>query len=294
MEVRMLRYFLTLVHEENITKAAERLHITQPTLSRQLMELEEELGVQLFKRGKGRITLTDEGMLLRRRAEEIVDLTTKTEREFSEHKNLIGGEISIGAGETYSMHLLAKGMRSFSVEYPSVKYRLYSGNADDIKERIDKGLLDLGLLLEPVNIEKYDWIKLPAKETWGVVMRKDSPLADKAFISAEDLARKPIFIPNRNSVRDELKHWFGDEYKNINIAATFNLIYNAAVMVEEGLGYAVTLENLANVGDHSEICFIPLYPRMETGAVIVWKKNEVFSLTVNKFIESLKTSFREG
>ena len=182
MEIRVLKYFLTVAREESITKGAEILHITQPTLSRQLMQLEEELRVQLFIRGKNKIILTDEGMLLRRRAEEIVDLVGRTEKEFDEHDNLIGGEIFIGAGETNAMHTLADLIKEFNKEYPQVKYNLYSGNADDIKERIDKGLIDIGLLTEPVNIEKYDFIRLPNKEAWGVLMQKDSPLAKKEYI----------------------------------------------------------------------------------------------------------------
>ncbi|WP_347564850.1 LysR family transcriptional regulator [Clostridium intestinale] len=179
MEIRVLKYFLTVTRVENITKAAELLHITQPTLSRQLMQLEEELRAQLFLRGKNKITLTEEGMLLKRRVEEIIDLADKTEREFSEQDDLIGGEVFIGAAEINSMHVLADVIQGFREKYPRVKYNLHSGNADDVKEKIDKGLIDIGLLLEPVNIEKYDFIRLPQKETWGLLMSKDSPLAQK-------------------------------------------------------------------------------------------------------------------
>lgn len=293
MEIRVLKYFLTVAREENITKAAEALHITQPTLSRQLMHLEEKLRVQLFIRGKNKITLTDEGMLLRRRAEEIVDLADRTEREFIEHDNLIGGEIFIGAGETYAMHVLADLIKKFNKEYPQVKYNLYSGNADDIKERIDKGLIDIGLLTEPVNIEKYDFIRLPNKETWGVLMQKDSPLAKKEYIKPEDLTNIPIINTKRSIVQNEIENWFGVQYEKLNIIATYNLIYNAAIMVEEGLGYAVCLEKLVNINDETNLCFKPFYPKLETGAVIVWKKHQVFSTATAKFIEIIMNALKQ-
>lgn len=182
MEIRVLTYFLTVAREENITRAAEVLHITQPTLSRQLVQLEQELGVKLFERGKSKITLTDEGVLLRRRSEEIVDLTDKTEKEFIEQNNIMGGEIFIGSGETNNMHIMADLIKKFSEEYPNVKYNFHSGNADDIKERINKGLIDIGLLMEPISIEKYEYVRLPIKEIWGVLVSKESPLAQKEYI----------------------------------------------------------------------------------------------------------------
>jgi DNA-binding transcriptional LysR family regulator len=293
MEIRVLKYFLMVAREENITKAAEVLHITQPTLSRQLVQLEDELGARLFIRGKTKITLTDEGMLLRRRAEEIVDLADKTEKEFSEHDNFIGSEIFIGAAETSAMHVLADSIKKFSKEYPQVKYNLYSGNADDIKERIDKGLIDMGLLTEPVNIEKYDFIRLPQKEIWGVLMPKDSPLAKKEYIRPDDLAQMPIINTKRSIVQNEIENWFGVDYQKLNVIATYNLIFNAAIMVEEGLGYAICLERLVNINDETKICFKPFYPELETGLVIVWKKHQVFSTATTKFIENIKDSFKE-
>jgi len=292
MEIRVLKYFLMVAREENITKAAEVLHITQPTLSRQLVQLEDELGARLFIRGKTKITLTTEGMLLRRRAEEIVDLADKTEKEFSEHDDFIGGEIFIGAAETSAMHVLADSIKKFIKEYPQVKYNLYSGNADDIKERIDKGLIDMGLLTEPVNIEKYDFIRLPQKEIWGVLMQKDSPLAKKEYIRSDDLIGMPIINTKRSIVQNEIENWFGVDYQKLNVIATYNLIFNAAIMVEEGLGYAICLEKLVNINDETKICFKPFYPKLETGLVIVWKKHQVFSTATNKFIENIKDVFK--
>jgi DNA-binding transcriptional LysR family regulator len=231
-------------------------------------------------------------MQLRRRAEEIVDLADKTEREFSEQDNLIAGEIFIGSGEINAMHVLADLMKKFSKEYPHVKYNLHSGNADDIKERIDKGLIDIGLLLEPVNIEKYDFIRLPQKEKWGVLMQKSSPLAKKEYVTAEDLIGMPIINTKRSIVQNEIESWFGDDYAKLDIIAIYNLIYNAAIMVEEGLGYAITLEKLVNINDETNICFKPFYPKLETGSVIVWKKYQVFSTATTKFIENIKNAFK--
>lgn len=292
MEIRVLKYFLAVAREENITKAAEYLHITQPTLSRQLMQLEEELNTILFVRGKSRITLTDEGMLLRRRAEEIVDLANKTEKEFLEQNDLVTGEIFIGGGETYAMHALANVIKEFQSEFPQVTYNLHSANADDIKERIDKGLIDIGVLTEPVDIEKYEFVRLPNKEVWGVLVPKDSALAQKDVITPRDLSSLPILITKRAIVQNEIANWFGKYYDTLNIIATYNLIYNAAVMVEEGIGYVITLDKLVNTNEDTKLTFIPLSPRLETGTVVVWKKHQIFSPATAKFIEKIKNALK--
>ena len=290
MEIRVLKYFLAVAREENITRAAESLNITQPTLSRQLMQLEEELKVQLFIRSKSKIVLTDKGMLLRRRAEEIVGLAEKTENEFSNYEDIIAGEIFIGSGETNSMHSLAKVMKDFHDLYPQVQYNLYSANADDIKEKIDKGLIDIGLLTEPVDISKYDFVRLKEKEVWGVLMRKDDVLASKDYVTADDLIDKPLISSRRGMIQNEIFNWFGKNYDKLNIISTYNLVLNASVMVEEGLGYAFSLENLI---DETNICFKPIFPKVETGTVIVWKKHQIFSSATTKFIEEIKSAFKE-
>lgn len=292
MELRVLKYFLVVAREASITRAAEMLNITQPTLSRQLMQLEDQLGAKLFIRGKSKITLTDKGMLLRRRAEEIVDLAEKTENEFLEDDDLIAGEIFIGSGETNAMHSLAKAMKEFHDEYPQVQYSIYSANADDIKEKIDKGLIDIGLLTEPVDISKYDFIRLKQKEVWGVLMRKDELLASKEYITAKDLIDKPLINTRRLMVQNEISNWFGEDYDKLNIISTYNLIFNAAVMVEEGLGYAICLDKLVNFNDNINLCFKPLLPKLETGGVIIWKKHQIFSSATSKFIERLKNTFK--
>lgn len=292
MEIRVLNYFLTVAREQSITKAAEVLHVTQPTLSRQLMQLEEELDVQLFVRGKRKITLTQEGMLLRRRAEEITDLTNKTKREFSEANGIVAGQISIGGAETKTMQELAKIMQEFSKEYPQVTYNLYSGNADDIQERLDKGLLDIALLLEPVNIEKYDYIRLQQKEIRGLLMRKDHPLAAKPSIGPTDLKDITLLNSGRTMVQQELASWAGVPYEQLTTIAFYNLIYNATIMVEQGLGCACTLEHLVTTNDQSPLCFRPFEPKLELGAVIVWKKYQVFSPATTKFIERVKNALK--
>ena len=292
MELRVLKYFLAEAREENITKAAEFLHITQPTLSRQLMQLEEELNAQLFIRGKNRIVLTDEGMLLRRRAEEIVDLANKTEKEFLEQDNLVTGEIFIGGGETNAMHILARIIKEFKEEYPQIKYQFYSGNADDIKERLDKGLIDIGLLTEPVDIEKYEFVRLEQKEVWGILAPKDSKLAAKEYATPQDLLKLPLLSTRRTIVQNEIANWFGQDYEQLDIIATYNLIYNAAIMVEEGIGYAICLEKLVNINDETKIRFIPFYPPLLTGTVIVWKKHQIFSPATARFIEKIKHSLK--
>ena len=285
MELRVLRYFLTIAREENITRAAEILHITQPTLSRQIMQLEDELGVTLFQRG-GKFSLTEKGILLRRRAEEMLDLSLKTEQEIKESHTEVRGTIYLGGGETYAMHIWAKIIKDFSGEHPDVTFDFYSGSADDLKERMDNGLIDIVLLIEPVDIEKYDFIKLPAVERFGILMRKDSPLADRDRITAEDLVDKPLIISRRNLVQKQMTRWFEKQYKSLNIITTYNLVYNAAIMVEEGLGYAFTLENL--IHSWGNLCFKPLEPVLEVGVVLAWKKYQVFSTATKSFLEKIK------
>ena len=288
MELRVLRYFLMAAREENITKAANLLHITQPTLSRQLMQLEEELGVKLFHRGKYHIVLTDEGMLLRRRAQEMIELEEKTKREFSKDGAQLAGEIAIGCGETRNMTFLSKKMAAFRRLHPLVHYDIYSATADDIKERMEKGILDIALLMEPVDIGKYEFVRMPQREQWGALVCADSPLADKETLSPDDLTGQPIIIAKRESVQNELANWFGDAYDKIEIAATYNLILNAANMVRNGVGAALCFQ-LDNRYD--DLRFIPLRPRLETGAVLAWKKNQTFSETSSQFIQFIKNSF---
>lgn len=287
MELRVLNYFLTVAREENITRAAQLLHLTQPTLSRQLIQLEEELGVQLFHRGKHSVSLTEEGMLLRRRAQELVSLSEKTKLELRHKAEMPAGEISIGCGETKSMSLLSVKMVSFRQKYPLVQFSIYSAIADDIKDRIEKGLLDMGLLVEPVDISKYEFIRLPVRERWGVLVREDSPLAEKDCVTPEDLREVPLLMVQREQVKNELANWFGETYDQLEIAAYYNLIVNAAFMAERGLGVAVCFD-LGAVFEN--LRFIPLSPRMETGSVLVWKKNQTLSSAQMRFIQHVRNT----
>lgn len=285
MELRVLKYFLAVAREENITKAAALLHLTQPTLSRQLMQLEEELGVQLFRRSRYHIELTEDGMLLRRRAQELVDLAEKTTREFTLREREIVGEIAIGAGETQSMSFLSRAMVSFREHYPKVTFRMFSANADDVKERLDTGLLDMGLLTEPVDVGRYAFCRMKERDRWGVLVRLDSPLANLNSVTPDDLERVPLIISGRESVQRELASWFGDRWERLQIAASFNLILNAANMVRYGVGTALSFDLNFSFDD---LRFIPLSPTMDTGTVLVWKKDQVLTPAVEAFHQHIK------
>ena len=288
MELRILRYFLTVVNEESITKAADALHITQPTLSRQLSQMEEELGIKLFDRGSRRITLTNEGILLRRRAEEILQLVDKTEKEMTEQEKLVDGEISIGCGELASVHIVAELIKSFQERYPLVRYDVHTANADHIRERLDKGLTDIGLLLEPVDIEKYEFIRMNIKEKWVVLMRPDDPLAEKESITPKDLSKLPVCLVKRPLVKNELASWFGDHFKKLNIQFTSNMSTNAAIMVRSGLTYALVLEGSLPYWNTDQICYRPLSPELTATSVLAWKRHQPQSLAVTKFIEHIR------
>lgn len=288
MEIRVLRYFLTVVREESITKASEVLHITQPTLSRQLAQLEEEIGVKLFDRGTRKIKLTNEGILLRRRAEEILLLVDKTERELVEQEEQVEGKISIGCGEIASVQMLSELIKNFHQKYPHVTFDIYTATADLVKEQMDKGLLDLGLLLEPVDMEKYDFIRMDIKEKWVVLIPPNDSLANKEYISASDLAKLPLILPRRMQVQSELASWFGDYYKNLNILFTSNLSTNGAIMVNQGLAYSLVIEGSVSFFDASKIICKPLYPQLTATSALAWKRGQPTSVAVTKFIKLSK------
>ena len=288
MDIRVLQYFLAVAREESITKAAERLHMTQPPLSRQLKDLEEELGKQLFIRGSKKVTLTEDGILLRKRAEELVDLMEKTKEEMASSSENISGDIHIGCGETEAISFLAQAAWDLQQKYPLIHYHLYSGDAERVLERLDKGLIDFGLLVGPVDINKYDYMRLPFKDTWGVLMRKDSPLAEKEKITAEDLWDKPLILSHQTSINSEMFSWLKTDLSKLNIAATYDLIYNASLFVKKGFGYVIALDRLINTTGDSTLCFRPLSPALEAGLCIVWKKHQVFSRASNAFLKQLQ------
>ncbi|MCD8214321.1 MAG: LysR family transcriptional regulator [Clostridiales bacterium] len=292
MDTRVLEYFLTAVREENITKAAEILHITQPTLSRQLSKMEEDLGVQLFVRGKKGITLTNEGVLFRRRTGEIVELAEKAQQELMESDRFIDGEISIGCGEMAAVQLIPKLFMSFKEKYPKVHLNLYTGNADQIKQHIDSGLTDIGLLLEPVEVEKYKFIRLNIVEKWIVLMPASDSLAEKQSVSVNDLTGLPLILPHRQSVRNEIESWFGEYWDKLNIVAVSNLSTNASILVESGVGYALVIEGSLPYLDKSKVTYRALKPEKISTSVLVWKKHQPFSLAVSKFLEHIQCSLR--
>lgn len=288
MEIRILRYFLTVAREGGISRAAEILHITQPTLSRQLSQLEEEVGVKLFHRGARRITLTNEGMLLRRRAEEILALVDRTERELIEQEELVEGRIVIGCGELAAMQVLPEVIEVFHKKYPLVSYDIFTANADLVKEQMDKGLIDIGVLLEPIDIEKFDFIRLAGKERWVVLMQPDDPLAEKDAISAKDLENLPLILPRRTNVQNELSNWLGDSFQNEKVLFTSNSSTNGAIMVQRGLAYAIVIEGSVPFWDQEQITYRPLYPELTANSVLAWKKQQPFTLAAGRFIEHLK------
>ena len=295
MELRVLRYFLTIAREGSITNAANVLHVTQPTLSRQIHDLEEELGQRLFVRGSRNMSLTAEGMILRKRAEEIISMVDKTEAEFHSMSNVVSGDIYIGGGETEAVKLIAQIVCELRTAYPEIHYHLYSGNAEDVTERLDKGLLDFGLLIQPADISKYDYFNIPARDTWGVIMRKDSSLAEKETIRKEDLLNVPLIcsrqVISEERHRNEFAEWFGEDFDKLDIVTTFNLVYNAAIMVEAGVGYAITIDKIANTTESSSLCFRPLEPQLDSGLNVIWKKNQVFSAAAELFLEKLREHF---
>ncbi len=291
MELRVLQYFLAVAEEENITRAAALLHITQPTLSRQLMQLEQELGVKLFYRGGHAVRLTEEGMLLRRRAQEMADLAQKTERELKHGKEAVLGEISIGCGETQNMKPLCDRIALFRQIYPDVTFDICTAIADDVKERLENGSLDLGLLLEPVEISRYHFIRMPLKESFMALMRRDDPLAEKKKITPKDLAGIPLIVAKRRAVRNELEHWFGDDRDKMEIASMCNLShYNQQVMVESGIGIAMGMGFSVS---NEMLCMRPLEPELVSGCVLAWKKNQVLSQAMSRFLALVRTHFSD-
>lgn len=288
MEIRVLRYFLTVVREEGINRAAEVLHITQPTLSRQLAQLEDELGVKLFNRGARKISLTNEGILLRRRAEEILSLVDRTEKELIEQDEQVEGRIVIGGGELAAMRELPELIARFRENYPLVSFDLFTGSADLVKEQMEKGLIDIGVLMEPVDIEKFDFVRLERRERWAVLIPPDDPLSQKSGITAKDLKGKPLCLPMRGNVQNEVMNWLGGSYEEKNVVFTGNLATNCALMVQRGLAYSIVVEGAVPFLDRSKIACVPFYPELRAGSVFAWKKQQPFTPAVAKFIQHIK------
>jgi DNA-binding transcriptional LysR family regulator len=291
MDIRVLRYFLAVAQEGNITKAAANLHITQPTLSRQLMELEAELKTNLFIRGKRQITLTDSGILFQQRVKEIISLLDKTERDLSEQKNLITGVVAIGCVESIVSRILPDLLEGFSAQYPMVQYELYSADGDDIREKLDLGSIDMGILLEPIETAKYDYIQLPFIEKWGILMRRDDILAQKNSICIEDILELPLIVPRRSIVQEEIASWFGIENTKLHIIASHNLLTNALLLVERRLGYLICVKGAYTIRENDSFSFVPFSPERTSGHVLAWKKNRVFSKATSLFIQFIKGTY---
>ncbi|MCI8609322.1 MAG: LysR family transcriptional regulator [Firmicutes bacterium] len=286
MEIRVLRYFLEIAREGNMTHAAQRLHVSQPTLSRQMKDLEHELGKKLFRRSNTSIHLTDEGMLLRKRAEDILEMVDKTTDEFKALDAIIGGDVKIGCAESYLIGHLARIIKDFRKTYPGLRFHLTSGNTEQVSERLDRGLLDLAVIVEPPNLSKYNYIEMPGVDTWGLVMLKTHPLAKKETITIDDLKGVDI-ICSIQGLKYDISKWCGEKLDEMNIIGTFNLCYNGSVFVKEGLGCMLTFDKLVNIDSDSSLCFRPLYPRLEAKMYIIWKKYQVFTPIAELLVEEL-------
>lgn len=289
MELRVLNYFLAIAREENFTKAAHQLHITQPTLSRQIAQLEEELGVELFKRSNHNIVLTEDGIILKRRAQELLTLADKTKQDFLYKEENLEGVISIGSGEFQSTRYLTECIAAFSEKHPLVRYEFYSGNTRNICDNIERGLLDIGLMFEPIDIHKFEFINMPIDEKWGILVKKDSPLANKNFIEPKDLINVPLILPDGNFQESSISKWFGEYNDQIEVIAKGNLQYNEALLAESNVGVVVGIKLNNN---YEKLCFVPLYPQLKHTTALAWKKDEIFPSATTAFIEFSKKYFK--
>lgn len=290
MELRVLRYFLAVAREASISKAAAAMYVTQPTLSRQMMDLEKRLKVKLFTRSKKNqgVVLTEEGLRLRKRAEEIVALADKTEKEFACPDESLGGDVYIGAGETEVMRRVARTVRGLQRKYPLIHYHLFSGNAEEITERLDHGLLDVGVLIGVAGTERYDYMQFPQSDRWGLLLRKDHQLARKKSITTADLAGVALLVSRQAMEHNELSGWFGNAFKQLNIVGSYNLVFNAALLVEEGVGCALCLDKLVAVRGTEALVFKPLEPSLKTPTYLIWKKHQVFSKAATVLLNALR------
>lgn len=288
MELRVLQYFLTVAREESFSGAAEALNLSQPTLSRQIKDMEDELGRQLLIRGR-KTTLTEEGMLLRKRAEEIMSLVEIAREEVTASEEELTGELHIGAGETEAVHTLTCAAQRLQAKHPQVHFHIISGDTRDVMEQLDRGLIEFGLLFDPIDLTRYEAIRLPVRDTWGVLMRRDSPLAAKTAVRAQSLWDKPLIISRQATESNALSTWLRRDVAQLNIVGTYSLIYNASLMVQDGMGYALCLDGIINTSGESELCFRPLAPALQAGVNIVWKKYQVFTKAAQRYLEELQS-----
>jgi DNA-binding transcriptional LysR family regulator len=287
MELRVLRYFVETVREGSMTNAAAKLHVTQPTLSKQLKELEEKLGQKLFTRGNYNIHLTPEGEILYKRALDILDMVDLTEAEFAAMNDFNGGDLYLGCAESDGISMLAKAAKQLRAENKNLHFHLYSGNAETVCERLDKGLLDFAVVVQNIDLSKYAYLDLPITDTWGLIMRKDDPLASKTDIPIEKLADLPLIV-SRQGATNEMPEWLQKNYARLNIVATYDLIFNASILVREGLGYALGFDKLVNTGSESVLCFRPITPAITSPMRLIWRKEQRFSRAAELFLECFR------
>ena len=292
MELRVLRYFLEIARCGNISKAAQTLHVSQPALSKQIKELETDLGKKLLRRGSSGVELTDEGMLLRKRTEDILDMVDKTVNEFKALDDITGGEVHIGCAESYQIKYLARTIKALKESCPLLTYHLTSGNTEQVAERLDRGLIDFAFIVEPPELSKYNYLKIPGTNVWGLIMKKTDPLADKPHICVEDLTGLELICSDQG-MKNDIPRWCGEKADELKLSGTVNLAYNGSVFVKEGLGYMLSFDSLINTREDSELCFRPLYPALETDMYVIWKKYQVFTPIAELLLNELKTQFRQ-
>lgn len=290
MEIRELNYFIAVAECGSISKAAQKLFITQPNLSRQLQKIEEELGQKLLIRGNKNTELSDAGKLLYKRAKEITELASKTRDEISSDNGELAGTVSIGGGESYAVELIARAAKDMKDDHPRVKFDFFSGDTDAVTEKLDKGLIDFGILIEPSDLTKYNSLRLPLKDTWGILARDDSPVANKSFVTPKDLQDLPLIFSVHSFKKNAITEWFDKTPEKLNVVATYNLLYNASLMVKQGIGYAVGLDKIVSTSSESGLKFIPFEPRLETHLNVAWKKSAVLSRTSETFLKYLKNT----
>ncbi len=290
MEIRVLRYFLEIAREENMTRAADALHISQPSLSKEIKGLETELGKKLFTRTRSGLKLTEAGMLLRRRTEDILEMVDKTAAEFSALDEINGGDIYIGCAESEQIRHLARVIRRFKEKYPLLRYHLSSGNTEQVAEKLDRGLLDLAFIVEPPDLSRYNYIEIPGADVWGVIMRRDSPLAEKTAVRSDDLLGLPLICSDQ-AMRVDIPRWCGEKADGLNFTGTVNLCYNGSVFVREGLGYMLSFNGIIDTSAESGLCFRPLEPPLETKMYVIWKKYQMFTPIAEMLLKDLENYF---
>ena len=286
MELRHLRYFLMIAREGTISRAAAALHVSQPSLSRQMQELERDLGVRLFDRGSRHVTLTESGIRLRRRAEEIVDLVGRTEDEFRLTADTLAGEVRIGGGETPAMDLLAEVISLFVETYPLVRFSLFSGNAENVSERLDSGRVDFGVFIGHADLSRYEFLQLPANDRWGAFIREDDPLAALDRVTPSDLANRSLILSEQAS--REMGAWFHRDLEDLDVVATYNLLYNAALLARRGIGVVISLEGIVDTSEGSGLAFRPLEPAISADVFIAWKRYQSFSPAAEAFLGAVR------